>query len=145
MRVKHGMYGATEYNAWASIKARCYNPKNSGYCRYGGRGIKMYGPWIKDFQAFFDYIGRKPTPEHSLDRIDNNRGYEPGNIRWATKKEQCRNRRDNYLITICCQTKPLSEWAEIYGLPADTVTRRLRVGYSVKDAFFIGNSSFFNF
>jgi hypothetical protein len=85
-----------EYTAWLSMKARCTNPKNKKWDRYGGRGIKVDPLWIEDFEAFFAHMGRRPSPEHSLDRFPNNDGnYEPGNVRWATSKEQQNNRGNN--------------------------------------------------
>jgi len=82
-----------EYRAWGQAKERCGNKNNKGYPGYGGRGIKMHEPWLKDFAAFFDHVGPKPSRLHSLDRIDNEQGYKPGNLRWATKSEQINNRR----------------------------------------------------
>lgn len=90
---KHGLIARSEYKAWASMKDRCLNPTSSNYPGWGGRGIKVYLPWVKDFMAFFTYVGPRPTPQHSLDRYPNKEGnYEPGNVRWATKQEQSANR-----------------------------------------------------
>lgn len=97
---KHGMVLLREYKIWSAMKNRCLNPKNSNYSDYGGRGIKIYEPWIHYFQAFYEYLGPRPTPQHSLDRYpDNDGNYEPGNVRWATKLEQTQNRRP-------CKTGP---------------------------------------
>ncbi len=82
-----------EYIAWNSMKNRCYKKSQQNYERYGGRGIKVCDEWLHDFPSFFSHIGTKPTPQHSLDRIDNMRNYEPGNIKWSTPKEQAANRR----------------------------------------------------
>ncbi len=91
---KHGMCNTSEYHAWHSIKARCYNPKTKGYQRYGGRGIKMCARWLESFESFYKDMGDKPTPEHSIDRFPNiNGNYEPTNCRWATKKQQAIGRR----------------------------------------------------
>lgn len=95
--MKHGEshFGRTaEYTAWKNIKARCFNPKNDKYAYYGGRGITMAPEWIDDYEAFLSHIGRRPSPEHSVDRIDNDGNYEPGNVRWATPLQQRHNRRD---------------------------------------------------
>lgn len=84
---------ASEYVAWQQMKHRCLNPKNRAWHRYGGRGIKVCDEWINSFENFLADMGFKPTPTHSLDRFPNNDGnYEPGNCRWATKKEQANNR-----------------------------------------------------
>ncbi len=90
---KHGGVGTPEYRAWSLMKDRCLNPKSGNYPYWGGRGIKIHEPWIVDFLVFYQYIGPRPSPQHSLDRIDNNADYQPGNVRWATKLEQTENRR----------------------------------------------------
>jgi hypothetical protein len=89
----HGMARTPEYKAWDGARARCTNPKNRKYPLYGGRGITMDPAWLKSFAAFFAEVGLRPSPGHSLDRIDNDRGYEPGNVQWRTATEQNRNRR----------------------------------------------------
>lgn len=92
-----------------SIKARCENPKDKGYKNYGARGITMYQEW-NSWQEFgiwlLDNLGHRPTPKYSIDRIDNNGNYEPGNLRWATSKQQALNRRDNKPRTAPIKYKP---------------------------------------
>lgn len=83
----------SEYRCWAHIKDRCLTKRNESYPNYGGRGIDMDPRWIGSFEAFFADVGPKPSPDLSIDRIDNERGYWPGNVRWATKAQQQQNRR----------------------------------------------------
>jgi hypothetical protein len=87
-----------EWKAWDSMKDRCRNPNNKRWKDYGGRGIAVCHEWRDSYPAFLAHVGRRPSPAHSLDRIDNDGNYEPGNVRWATLEEQNRNRR------------PRSEW-----------------------------------
>lgn len=93
MRTTHGGKGSPEYNSWQGMIARCHNPNNRAYARYGGRGIVVYDAWRHDFAAFLRDVGPRPSPNHSLDRIDNSDGYRPGNVRWATPAEQAKNTR----------------------------------------------------
>lgn len=83
----------SEWQAWQNARYRCHNPRHPGYANYGGRGIQMAASWRRSFDDFLAHIGPKPDPTLTLDRIDNGRGYEPGNVRWATKSEQALNRR----------------------------------------------------
>lgn len=94
-RDHHAKSYTREYRAWLYMKARCFNPRTHAYEHYGGRGITVYEPWTDNFTAFLDYIGPKPSRQHSLDRIDVDGNYEPGNVRWATKAEQMNNTRRN--------------------------------------------------
>ncbi len=93
---KHGHWtnykGSPTYNSWSAMKHRCLNPKMIHYKHYGGRGIKIYLEWINSFDSFLKYMGERPLGT-SLDRIDVNGNYEPGNVKWSTSKEQRRNRR----------------------------------------------------
>lgn len=84
-----------EYEAWCQMKRRCFGKKYIQYQDYGGRGITAFEPWVKCFITFLEHVGPKPKPYrlYSLDRIDNNGNYEPGNVRWATKEQQSTNRR----------------------------------------------------
>lgn len=98
MRTTHGMRHSPEYSSWVSMKSRCYNPKNKDYKKYGARGIVVYDPWKKSFDAFYKHIGPRPK-DTSLDRIDGKKGYIPGNVRWATLAVQNRNRYDAVFVT----------------------------------------------
>jgi hypothetical protein len=96
-----GRFGKSpEYDAWEKAKQRCENPRNKKFPRYGGRGIRMCEAWRQNFAAFLAHIGPRPSPAYSLDRINNDGHYEPGNVRWATHIEQRRNRSNTHQ-TIC--------------------------------------------
>lgn len=88
---------APMYSRWLNMRRRCNDPNNRQYHDYGGRGIKVCPEWDASFQAFLDYMGQPPSPDHSMDRIDNDKGYEPGNMRWATYVEQAANKRPTSL------------------------------------------------
>lgn len=91
--ITHGKSGTSIFNRWRAIKRRTSKPSATGYKNYGGRGIKMCKEWMESFEKFYEYIGDPPTEKHTVERIDNNKGYEPGNIRWASYLEQSRNKR----------------------------------------------------
>lgn len=123
-----------EYTSWLSMKARCYKITADSYPNYGGRGIKVCDRWLNSFEAFLEDMGSKPTPQHQIERIDNDRDYEPNNCKWATPKEQGRNKRNNHHLTFGGETMPMSAWAERVGLPYNTLKLRLRNGYSIEKA-----------
>ncbi len=89
---KHGKSNSPEYIAWQNMIKRCYSPKEKSYSIYGGRGIGVYEDWRHSFASFYKHIGDRPTKKHSLDRIDNDKDYAPGNVRWANKTVQGFNR-----------------------------------------------------
>lgn len=116
------------------MRLRCYDTKNNQYADYGGRGITVCDAWRHDFAAFRDAVGLRPSPTHTLDRRDNNGDYEPGNVRWATRSEQNRNRRNNRLITWRGETLCMAAWAERVGVDQHVIKIRLRNGWSIEDA-----------
>lgn len=122
---KHGMGKSTEYTSWAKMKGRCLNQNNSRYKNYGGRGIIVCESWIDSFDNFLSDMGSKPTPEHSIDRINNDGDYEPGNCRWANVKTQSRNTTRSRRITFNGVTKCISEWAEFKGINLNTLYARI--------------------
>ena len=115
------------YQTWGAVIARVCNPLNVGYSRYGGRGIKVCKRWLK-FENFLADVGERPSGAYSLDRIDNDGNYEPGNVRWILHRHQHWNTRRNVWITVSGQTKCLAEWALIEGLPYSTAYGRYKRG-----------------
>lgn len=134
----HGLSrsGCPEYRVWAGMLFRCNSELASGYHNYGGRGIKVCDRW-QSFENFFIDMGKRPSPKHSIDRIDNNKDYSPDNCRWATKKQQDRNRRTNRIVEINEIAKPLIEWAEAVGLHPAVLTYRLDHGWTVEEALHV--------
>lgn len=92
-REQHGKRHTPEYNTWCHMKARCHNKSNARYIDYGGRGIEVCPEWRESFIAFYNDIGEKPSPAHSIDRINNDKGYSKDNCKWSTDTEQAQNRR----------------------------------------------------
>ncbi len=89
----HGLRRTREYKSWAALKQRCLNPDDAAFRHYGERGIKVCERWRDSFENFYADMGPRPSPKHSIDRINNDGNYEPGNCRWATASEQVKNRR----------------------------------------------------
>jgi len=127
---KHGMCHTSEYHTWNGIKARCYNEKIPCYHRYGGRGIRVCDRWLESFENFFQDMGVKPTPEHSIDRYPNvNGNYEPSNCRWGTKGEQAIGRRATIWISYKGKDWYQKELAEYFGISDASFSRKVgRVG-----------------
>jgi hypothetical protein len=124
----HGLARSPEYNIWGHMIRRCTNPKDHKYPIYGGRGIKVCERWRNSFTAFLTDMGKRPSPQHSIDRYPNNDGdYEPGNCRWATRKEQGSNMRVTIKLTLDGVTLSLAEWAKQYGISRDLVYSRLYI------------------
>lgn len=122
---KHGMSKGYLHRLWTNVKTRCSNPKDPCFHNYGGRGIAMHDEWTEDFCAFADAVGDRPSSAHTLERIDNENGYVPGNVRWATRKEQARNMRKNVNLTLGDKTQCVAAWAEELGLAPSTIWYRV--------------------
>lgn len=125
----HGMNDAPEYKVWAGMKRRCLNKNDPSYAGYGAKGVTVCDEWVHSFQAFYDHIGERPSAEHSIDRIDNSKGYEPNNVRWATKLQQSINRTvkasNKSGQTGVTLFKPNGKW--LAGITVDK--RRVFLGY----------------
>ena len=121
-----------EYVCWMSMRLRCSDPRTNGYARYGGRGIRVCNAWADSFEAFLREVGPRPSRRHQIDRIDNSKGYEPGNVRWATREEQGQNRRTNVNLTYDGRTQCIAVWAREMGTTSATLATRLRAGWSVE-------------
>lgn len=130
---KHGHRETPEYNVWCHIKSRCYNPKNEKYALYGGRGITVCDEWLNSFEAFLKDVGYRPRSGYSIDRIDTNGNYEPGNCRWSTQKEQCNNRRNNSRLMFRGEVKTLAYVAETLKTDPSRIRYLLRAGYQMDD------------
>lgn len=127
---KHGHNGAKgrspEYCAWHNAKRRCLLPQHPEYKNYGERGITMCFDWVNNFSSFIAHIGPRPSNKHTLDRIDNDGNYEPGNVRWVLRAAQLRNRRNNVWFTFQGETKVITDWATQFNINLDTLSYRLK-------------------
>ncbi len=132
---KHGMYYSPEWIVWQGIRARCFNPNSPNFKNYGGIGITVCERWRHSFEAFFEDMGTRPSPRHTIDRFPNGKGdYEPGNCRWATDKEQQRNKKNVVFVEFQGERRCLAELCELYGLHKNTVKRRLNKGWTLEAA-----------
>jgi hypothetical protein len=131
---KHGGHGTLTYARWKSMIQRCTDPAASNFKDYGGRGVTVCTRWRQSFDAFRTDMGECPDKSMTLDRIDNQRGYEPGNCRWASKAQQNQNRRSVLQLTHAGRTMNATQWADELGISANTLRSRLRIGWSVERA-----------
>lgn len=133
----HNRCRTPEWRSWAKMHERCFDQNYHAYPRYGGRGITVCDRWRigeagqHGFECFFEDLGQKPTRKHSLDRKDNNGNYEPSNCRWATRREQNRNKCNSIFLEINGERLHIADWAERCGLRRATLLRRIRKGWEV--------------
>lgn len=124
---------SSEAGIWKRMRYRCNNQRSPDYHLYGARGIRVCDRWAS-FANFYADMGPRPSPKHTLDRIDNGGDYEPGNCRWATPVEQARNRRGNRALSCCGETLLLTEWAARLGLSVQGLIGRLKRFPSIEEA-----------
>lgn len=124
---------SSEYHIWSSMKQRCGNPKNASYSRYGGRGISFDPKW-SSYEAFFADMGARPSPSHTLDRIDGNGNYTKQNCRWATHLEQQNNRSGTRRIVFMGEALTSSELSRRHGISASVIRDRIDAGWTVERA-----------
>ena len=131
-RARHGMHERPEYQTWADITQRCENKEHSYYPHYGGRGIYLDERW-RVFENFIEDMGPRPAG-HSIERLNNNGPYAPGNCVWATPKMQGNNRRSSVFLEFRGEKKTIAQWVEELGIGRSAVQWRLKVGWSVEEA-----------
>jgi hypothetical protein len=122
----HGLNATPEHRIWGGMKNRCENPNNRSFPEYGERGISVCERWMK-FENFLADMGPRQSPRHSVERLDNERHYEPNNCRWATPQKQGNNKRNNRILEHCGRSMTLAMWAREMRLSPDTLERRLNL------------------
>jgi AraC-like DNA-binding protein len=122
------------YTRWQAMKARCNNPNDTRWLDYGGRGISVCAAWMESYDNFLSDMGLLPSLAHQIDRINNGGNYEPSNCRWALRKENSNNKRNNRVIAAFGESKTLQQWAEFSGVSAPTIARRLGYGWTFENA-----------
>jgi len=127
-----------EYSVWVGMNQRCHNPSSKDYPNYGGRGIEVCSLWRKSFEAFYMHVGSRPDPKYTIDRVDTNGNYEPGNVRWLSRTEQNRNQRSNINLTINGVTQTIAEWSKHPDckVAKRTLYKRIHNGWPPEEAVF---------
>lgn len=143
----HGLSCVPEYRAWQTMRLRCTNPSNRAFPDYGARGVYVCARWMESPAHFIADLGSKPSPRHEVDRINNDGSYTcgkcddcvargaPANVRWTTRKVNCRNRRSNRIVEYRGEALPLAAWCERTGIPSDTAMKRLNAGWTAAATF----------
>ena len=133
LHFQHGLTDTFEHRCWQNMIRRCEDIHLDCYKNYGGRGIAVCERWRSSFLAFIEDVGMAPSHDHSIERIDNNGDYELKNCRWATPREQSRNKRNNIWLTLNGRTECLQDWAREIGIDARTLRSRMKSGWSDED------------
>lgn len=133
-RKKPGSKLSPEYTAWRHLKERCLNPSHPCWPNYGGRGITVCDEWRDDFRAFLADMGSRPSSGHTIERVDNDKGYSKGNCVWATRKEQSNNTRKTVHHELGGEVRNQSDWGRFNGIPQSTISLRLKRGWSQSEA-----------
>ena len=137
LRKTHGESDKTSENkAWQAMRYRCLNKEHDRYRYYGGKGIGICQRWLDSYENFLADMGRKPSPKHSLDRIDGDKDYSPGNCRWASWTEQANNKGNNRIIQYGYCRRTMAQWARTRRMSYSALSRRLDLGWSIHDALF---------
>jgi hypothetical protein len=127
----------TEYRIWSGIKTRCLNPRSEAFARYGGRGVTMCSAWANSFETFLEDMGHRPSPLHTIDRIDNDGPYAKENCRWSDRYQQANNRSSNVRVEINGQCMTMSEAAREYGKTRQHIRDRIEQGWPLSMALLI--------
>lgn len=131
---KHGLTKLPEFWVWIAAKRRCHSPRDKSYHRYGGRGIHMCLRWRDDFGAFMQDMGPRPTPEHTLERLNNDLGYDPANCAWRLPIVQANNKRNNRFVEVFGRRQTISQWAREMRLAPGLIRQRLECGWTPEEA-----------
>lgn len=132
--LKHGLSYTAEYRVWQTMRLRCHDPNNRAYADYGGRGIRVCDRWRNSVENFLADMGTKPSAAHEIDRVDNDKGYDPTNCRWVTRTESCRNRRSNVCLEYRGVRQTMIAWSEQTRVPYRLLKKRIAAGWTVEKA-----------
>lgn len=130
---KHGMVKSPEYKVWNNMLSRCSNTNHPRYKDWGGRNIKVAKDWLR-FESFYRDMGSRPSPQHTLERRDNDLGYSKYNCYWATTIQQSLNRRSNRILIVDGRGLAVVEWARMLNINPVTISSRLRRGWNAEEA-----------
>lgn len=132
-KTTHGKSGTAEHSVWSGMKQRCLNPNSTFYKRYGGRGIGICDRWL-DFQSFLLDMGPRPSPQHTIERLENDKGYAPGNCVWLVRKQQSQNRAVVRRYEFRGSRLTIRQLSEQYAIPVKSLTRRIEAGWEISRA-----------